>query len=150
MDYKVEAGNLSDRVKGEVAVIVVASSTVVAKKTWDAITGIAAPAPEGRFVDEWTRVTNITTGEYAVGWELPLTVNVGDIVQGQATAENTGTSTYSARVIVRFINPNGDVVGETVGYWRDFAPGDYYIMGTMDVELDLPGNWKVEAILEAA
>lgn len=148
MAYKVEAGNLSDRVKREVAVIVAASSTVVAEKTWDIITGVEVPV-EGVFHDEWTRVTNITTGEYAVGWELPLTVNVGDIVVGQATAENTGTSTYRARVIAHLIDPNGTIVGETIGPWRDFAPGDYYIHGTEEVTLDLAGTWKLKAILEA-
>lgn len=147
MAYKVEAGNLSDRVKGELSVIM--ASTVVVQKTWDIIRGVEAPAPEGIFHDEWTRVTDITTGEYAVGAELPLTVNVGDIVVGQATAENSGTSTYRARCIAHFIDPNGTIVGETIGPWRDFAPGDYYIHGTYDVELDLPGNWKLEAILEA-
>jgi len=142
MAYTVEAGNLSEKVKKEVARIVVASPAVVDEKTWDAI-DISAPAVEGHLrsptIRDYTDDVDYTT--------LPVNIPLGHAVRAFVGYDNDGDYTEIFTLTVEFIDPDGNSRG-TASMTDSVGSGHSSSHTTGEVVLDKEGLWKVHAILE--
>ena len=150
MDYKVEAGNLSEKVKREVAIII-ASPTVLDEKTWDAM-DVAAPVLAGHLSDP--AVGDCTNPESIVWYfegDFPVSLDIGTPIVCSVIGHNDSNVTIRMTLTLEIVDPDG-VVRATISPTRSVELGgqeERQVPYSPDVVvLDKAGIWKFHTMLE--
>ena len=142
MDYKVEAGDLSEKVKKEVSVIV-ASPAVVDEKTWGAID---IPAPAGHI--STPKIYDYTDTVMYVESDFPISMGLNHQIDGNALFTNDMDIDQIFSLMLEFIDPDG------VSRVKEYRPGHLLHahsgvgLITDKVTLDIAGRWKLHALME--
>lgn len=144
MAYRVEAGNLSEKVKREVATIV-----ALDEETWSVMT-VGQVAPSGEIVEEdgYCHIRDFTAGElyYTPSW--PVEIPLGHEVYGRAVGRNTNMAQkQNMKITAELIDPDGIAVG-TESETGVVSGGYIIVVSTDRIILDKPGTWKLHVVLE--
>ncbi len=147
MAYKVEAGDLCERVEREVSVIL-SPEVPLDEKTWDAI-DVAAPVIAGHI--EGAAVWDVTDlgNEILVGADegFPVSLPLGTPIECSAIFCNDSDVDLLLRTEMEIIDPDGIVVvSASPGFL--VSAGWCYERRTPDCVLDKAGTWKFHAILK--
>lgn len=144
MDYGVQAGDLSEKVKKEVAVI--GSPATLDEQTWpaiDAFSAIAGHLTLGGLIDN----TDPANPVIYLPADLPATIPCGHVVFATVIAHNDDP--YVAHLFTttaEFLDPDGVSRGadsDTVS----IPAGGTHTLATLEITLDKPGTWNVHAVL---
>lgn len=144
MDYSVETGQLSRRLRQELGSI---AATVLDERTWNAIQA-GAGAPEAHLVAP--QVKDETDGVVYNEGDFPAPVPQGHSVELSVGAHNDGASTIAVSVTIIVTDPDGIIRDDVARIFPELPAGSTLRARSHSITINKQGTWVFYALLETA
>ena len=145
MDYGIQVGDLSEKVRREVAVIV-GSPATLDERAWDAISAVSAIGGHIEFSGLVDKTDPDNPVIYAEG-DLPVTIPCGSVVFAVVLYYNDDPyATHDLTCMVEFLDPDGVSIGQAT-VTESVGVGGHKTLSTLGITLDKAGTYNIHSVL---